>query len=446
MSQPRERSGLQTLADAARMIKAAARIARAAALAGLKGAAVAAVKEALPFLVKLAVGILIAVILIPMLIFTAIPNLFFGFDGSKTQPVMDMTAQAMSIGAAYFSLEDLEKTQVDSIVTSLVSDYEESGVSIDKVHVENSFSKDDLLWMVAINSVSHQQNLTAMSTSDIRSFCVSSITYAPSLLPLGKDSGKATLTVRFEKLDPEVLMERLDFDEDAKTWAGALYEVLSESDALDKYASHYEAYRPDYSGDGSYGGDVSHGGSYSNLIDTSAFVNPGTKNNIDLAIYARQALENNWGYVWGTYGSVLTQSLFDYKLRQYPDGVGNHEEYIREHWLGRRTTDCIGLIKGYGWLDPESLIIKYATNGMPDYGANQMYQAAKDAGSECGSIDTMPDVVGLILWMNGHAGVYIGGGYAIEAMGTEYGVVRTEVAGRGWQAWYKIPYIDYIEE
>lgn len=50
--------------------------------------------------------------------------------------------------------------------------------------------------------------------------------------------------------------------------------------------------------------------------------------------------KNNWGYVWGTYGNVLTQSLFDYKLKQYPEGVGDYEDFIRENWLGRRTADA----------------------------------------------------------------------------------------------------------
>ena len=32
-----------------------------------------------------------------------------------------------------------------------------------------------------------------------------------------------------------------------------------------------------------------------------------------------------------------------------------------------------------------------------------------------------------------------------EAMGTRKGVVKTEVSGRGWQGWCKLPYIDYLE-
>lgn len=62
--------------------------------------------------------------------------------------------------------------------------------------------------------------------------------------------------------------------------------------------------------------------------------------------------------------------------------------------------------------------------------------------------DTYETYLGYIdwmLWKSGHAGVYIGGGYAIEAMGTRKGVVKTEVSGRGWQGWCKLPYIDYLE-
>lgn len=161
-----------------------------------------------------------------------------------------------------------------------------------------------------------------------------------------------------------------------------------------------------------------------------------------------QAWANNWGYVWGTYGNVLTPALFEYKKQQYPDGVGNYADFIKEHWLGRRTADCIGLIKGYGWLDTKSMTIRYATNGMPDYGADQMYQACKNAGTlnkDYGAISTMPEIPGLMLWKSGHAGVYIGGGYAIEAMGTSKGVVKTKVSDRNWQGWGKLPYIDYRE-
>ena len=192
-------------------------------------------------------------------------------------------------------------------------------------------------------------------------------------------------------------------------------------------------------GGGSYSGEILRGDGSSVELDISTFTDPTTKNASDLVTYAIHAWESGWGYVWGTYGCVLTDSLFAYKLEQYPDGVGNYEDFIRANWLGGRTTDCVGLIKGYGWLNPETLSIDYATNGMPDIGANQMYYSA----SVSGTIDTMPDTPGLAVWHDGHIGVYIGDGYVIEAMGTKYGVVKTELAGRGWTHWLEIEYINY---
>lgn len=192
-------------------------------------------------------------------------------------------------------------------------------------------------------------------------------------------------------------------------------------------------------GGGSYDGSFIAGGDRSIELDISTFADPTTKNATDLVTYAVHAWESGWGYVWGTYGNVLTESLLTYKVSQYPDGVGNHEGFIRAHWLGGRTTDCVGLIKGYSWLSPETMTIDYGTHGMPDIGANQMYYNAK----ESGSISTMPDIPGLAVWHDGHIGVYIGGGQVIEAMGTKYGVVKTELAKRNWTHWLKVPYISY---
>lgn len=192
-------------------------------------------------------------------------------------------------------------------------------------------------------------------------------------------------------------------------------------------------------GGGSYDGSFIAGGDRSIELDISTFANPTTKNATDLVTYAVHAWESGWGYVWGTYGNVLTESLLAYKVSQYPDGVGNHENFIRAHWLGGRTTDCVGLIKGYSWLSPETMTIDYGTHGMPDIGANQMYYTAR----ESGPISTMPDIPGLAVWHEGHIGVYIGGGQVIEAMGTKNGVVKTELAKRNWTHWLKVPYISY---
>ncbi|MCD8254506.1 MAG: hypothetical protein LUC36_03040 [Oscillospiraceae bacterium] len=436
-------------ARAAKAAKAAYNIGRAAMEAGAYGAAAAAVKESLPFLAKMFIATAVTLIFIPMLVFTALPSMFFGYQSSDTDSVAEMTQKALTVGSSYMSLEDFENTYVDSIVTGIVSDYENEGIEIDNIKVVNNFDEDDLLWFIAINSVANRQNLDTMTVESIREFCTSRLSYTPALSVSEGTPIVKTLTVTINKLDAEAMMRELEFDKESSNWAAALYDTLEQSDALNAYAEYFEPEQTDYSGDSSYAGDAEHGTEYDNEIDISAFVSPATKNNLDLAAYAIQAWRNNWGYVWGTYGGVLTESLFEYKLRQYPDGVGKYEDYIRANWLGRRTTDCVGLIKGYGWLDTDSLTINYATNGMPDYSADQMYLSAVNAGKlgeDYGSIDSIPEIAGLAVWKEGHIGVYIGGGYVVEAMGTKYGVVKTALADRSWQAWCKIPYISYMEE
>ena len=180
-------------------------------------------------------------------------------------------------------------------------------------------------------------------------------------------------------------------------------------------------------------------GSGSTELDTSQFTNPANKNADDLVQYAIHAYQEHWGYVWGTFGLVLTESLFEAKLAQYPDALAGNADFIRQTWVGGRTTDCVGLIKGYGWLDAEAEEIVYNTNGMPDITANEMYHAA----SVSGTIDTIPETPGLAVWHEGHIGVYIGNGEVVEAMGTRYGVVKTKLEGARWTHWLKIPYISY---
>lgn len=66
--------------------------------------------------------------------------------------------------------------------------------------------------------------------------------------------------------------------------------------------------------------------------------------------------------------------------------------------------------------------------------------------SERGILETMPDIPGVLVFMPGHVGIYIGNGKVIEARGHAYGVVETNLIGRGWKEWGKLDWIEYTEE
>ena len=68
-----------------------------------------------------------------------------------------------------------------------------------------------------------------------------------------------------------------------------------------------------------------------------------------------------------------------------------------------------------------------------------MFSWCKKQGCKYGKIATLPDVPGILLFSSGHVGVYIGGGYAVEARGFNYGIVKTRVKDRSWTDWAYLP-------
>ena len=268
----------------------------------------------------------------------------------------------------------------------------------------------------------------------------------------------AKLTEVQETLDAiEEAMEDADMDdryEEAQVlYLLALYDYSDEDDFVDRLVGCFEDDQTDYElidnindefdcdiDPADYVKVVS--GMRSTTINRFIFADISTKNSHDLVAWAWEAYNDGWGYVWGSYGKILTQAYFDDLCDQYPDHVDIYHDYIQEHWVGRRCADCAGLIKGYLWYNPDSQEIVYGYGGAADYGANSMYNNA----TESGPIDEIPEIPGLGVWHDGHVGIYIGNGYVIQAMGTHYGVVKTQLAGSSFTNWFKIPGIIYPEE
>ena len=230
----------------------------------------------------------------------------------------------------------------------------------------------------------------------------------------------------------------------------ALYDCSDEEDFAQRLTDCFEEDQSDYdlidNVNEEFGTDIDPAefvmvmsGIRKSTINPYIFQDPYTKNNIDLAAFAKEAYSDDWGYVWGTYGTVLTQKGFESLCEADPTHVGKYEEFIQENWIGRRTADCVGLIKAYMWYNPDIQDIQYGYNSYEDCGANAMYKAS----TESGPIEEMPDIPGLGVWKHGHVGVYVGDGIIVQAMGTKYGLVKTYVEYSTFTNWFKIPGIIY---
>ena len=157
-------------------------------------------------------------------------------------------------------------------------------------------------------------------------------------------------------------------------------------------------------------------------------------------------------YWYGTCVYMCSTSVLNSKSKQYPSHYGSSRmaKYKAAIAAKQVCMDCVGMIKGFFWTNGgvgvldyinggEKFTNKYASNGCPDKSANGMLEYCKKQGCKHGKIATLPDVPGILLFSSGHVGVYIGGGYAVEARGFAYGVVKTRVKDRLWTDWAYMP-------
>lgn len=154
--------------------------------------------------------------------------------------------------------------------------------------------------------------------------------------------------------------------------------------------------------------------------------------NKQLLAYAEAQLGRPYWY--GTFGQIATATLYNQKRNQYPSQYDKWEKSTFTTQYGQRVHDCVGLIKGAVWSDG-------APNATPKYNADQDVSANGiiKRCTETGDIKSIPEVKGLIVWKENHVGIYIGGGYVIEARGHAYGVVKTKVSERPWTKWGRLP-------
>lgn len=160
------------------------------------------------------------------------------------------------------------------------------------------------------------------------------------------------------------------------------------------------------------------------------------KTNKGLVAYALAQLGRPYWY--GTFGQTASPALLAAKRKQYPRYY-TAQDFPSQY--GKRVHDCVGLIKGYMWSEGPDAKPVYLANNFPDVSANGLFSKCELKGYTMAS---MPDKEGVLVFMNGHVGVYIGGGFVVEARGHAYGVVKTRLAARPWKKWGFCPVIQYL--
>ena len=139
-------------------------------------------------------------------------------------------------------------------------------------------------------------------------------------------------------------------------------------------------------------------------------------------------------YVMGTNGKALAKVALDDLIRRNPGKwfTSSRMSAVRS-WIGKRTTDCHGLIE---WFVAELAGGKWTYDVTAD--------GAFHTATVKGSIGSIPELPGICVRYKGHVGIYIGGGYVVEARGFDYGVCITSLKRRPWTHWYKHPKIRYV--
>lgn len=157
-------------------------------------------------------------------------------------------------------------------------------------------------------------------------------------------------------------------------------------------------------------------------------------------------------YVMGCFGAPMTSTN---KTRY----CNNHEyntqasrtKFIKAASADTFGFDCVCLIKGvlWGWCGDKKKTYggaSYAVNGVPDIGADAMIMKCSNLSTNFDKIE-----VGEAVWTDGHIGVYIGDGLAVECTPSWENKVQITACNckksgyhtRNWKKHGKLPYIEY---
>lgn len=188
-------------------------------------------------------------------------------------------------------------------------------------------------------------------------------------------------------------------------------------------------------------------------IEKFVFHNP-IQNGIQFAQTALHIATNyKTYYVNGAFGWVMNDYMKSRAIRERKYNA-NNATAIRSLSPDTFGFDCVCLLKAilWGWYGNYSHQYGgagYSVNGVPDMPEDSMINICKDVSSDFSNVS-----VGEMLWLKGHAGIYIGNGLGVECTPDwKNGVQVTAVGNIGAKAGYptrkwtkhgKLPFFQYI--
>ncbi len=210
-----------------RVATAAANIARGAAAGGLYGAAVEAVKSFWPEIVKLSIVLTLIIILGPMLVFLALPNVVFGYNSATDQDIVEFTDSAQNLDSLYEQVEAKAPSILERLVSAILPSFQLSDgtAQYDSYTVTEDLGNLNQYWLIAIGSVKYKQDLTVMDEKAVEELVYGKLTYTASLVD-------QVLNISIRDMTPEEYMNRLGFSEEEKEWAALLYSVMADEQFL----------------------------------------------------------------------------------------------------------------------------------------------------------------------------------------------------------------------
>jgi len=154
----------------------------------------------------------------------------------------------------------------------------------------------------------------------------------------------------------------------------------------------------------------------------------------------KYALENKWGYIWGTAGEKWTEAK-QKALEKTTDADRAQGRKYGSKWIGHMVADCSGL---FSWAFKQ-------LGGYMYHGSNTMYLKYCNAkgelkkGNRTDGHELKPGTA--VFHWNGstysHVGLFIGGGEVIEAANTQQGVIKSKVTETKWDHWGELVDVQY---